>query len=51
MLEFIRRHWIVYLVLAILAISLGLGAAHFVGVWGSSSSDSTTTVSTGSTSE
>ncbi len=35
MLSYIRDHWIVYLVGAILAIALGAGAAYLVGVVGS----------------
>lgn len=32
MLSFIRRHWVAYVVGAVLALLLGFGAAWFVGV-------------------
>lgn len=35
MISFIKRHWPVYLILFLLAIALGFGAAYIVGVKGS----------------
>lgn len=35
MLDFIRRHWIAYVVGAVLAVALGAAAAYIVGVKGS----------------
>lgn len=35
MISFIKRHWPVYLILFLLAIALGFGAAYVVGVKGS----------------
>lgn len=35
MFSFMRRHWVAYLVGAILALALGFGVAYFVGVKGS----------------
>lgn len=35
MFSFIKRHWPVYLILFLLAIALGFGAAYIVGVKGS----------------
>lgn len=35
MFSFIKRHWIAYLIGAIVAIALGLGLSYFVGVAGS----------------
>ena len=35
MFSFIMRHWIVYLIGAIVALALGFGLAYFVGVKGS----------------
>lgn len=35
MFSYIKRHWPVYLILALIAIVLGFGAAYIVGVKGS----------------
>ena len=35
MLSYLRRHWLLYLILTALAIALGLGASYVVGVIGS----------------
>ena len=35
MFSYIKRHWPVYLILALIAIALGFGAAYIVGVKGS----------------
>lgn len=35
MFSYIKRHWPVYLILALIAIALGFGAAYVVGVKGS----------------
>lgn len=35
MFSFIRRHWVAYLIGAVIAIVIGLGAAYYVGVIGS----------------
>ncbi len=35
MFSYIRRHWVVYLILFLTAIAVGLGAAYVVGVKGS----------------
>ena len=35
MISFIKRHWPVYLILFLLAVALGFGAAYIVGVKGS----------------
>lgn len=35
MFSFIKRHWIAYLIGAIVAIALGFGLSYFVGVVGS----------------
>ena len=32
MFSYIKRHWPVYLILALIAIALGVGAAYIVGV-------------------
>lgn len=39
MLDFIRRHWIAYVVALIVAIALGAGAAYYVGVKASTPSE------------
>lgn len=35
MFSFIKRHWPVYLILILIAVALGFGAAYIVGVKGS----------------
>lgn len=35
MFSFIKRHWPVYLILTLIAVALGFGAAYIVGVKGS----------------
>lgn len=35
MLAFLRRHWLIYLIGAAVAVALGLGASYVVGVIGS----------------
>ena len=35
MFSFIKRHWIAYLIGAVVALALGLGLSYFVGVAGS----------------
>lgn len=35
MFSYIKRHWPVYLILTLIAIALGFGAAYIVGVKGS----------------
>lgn len=35
MFSYIKRHWPVYLILVLIAIALGFGAAYIVGVKGS----------------
>lgn len=35
MFSYIRRHWPVYLILTLIAVALGFGAAYIVGVKGS----------------
>ena len=35
MFSYIKRHWPVYLILALIAIALGFGVAYIVGVKGS----------------
>lgn len=35
MFRYIKQHWVRYLILALVAVALGLGAAYFVGVKGS----------------
>lgn len=37
MFSYIKRHWPVYLILTLIAVALGFGAAYFVGVKGSTS--------------
>lgn len=37
MFSFIKRHWPVYLILTLIAVALGFGAAYIVGVKGSTS--------------
>lgn len=39
MIEFIKRHWLAYVIGAALAVALGLGAAYVVGVIGSTPDD------------
>ena len=35
MFSYIKRHWPIYLILALIAVALGFGAAYIVGVKGS----------------
>ena len=35
MVDFIRRHWVAYLIAAIVALAIGFGAAYVVGEIGS----------------
>lgn len=35
MFRYIKQHWVRYLILTLMAVALGLGAAYFVGVKGS----------------
>lgn len=39
MLDFIRRHWVAYLVGAIVAVVLGFGASYVIGQIGSTPAD------------
>ena len=40
MFSFIKKHWLVYIIGAALAVALGFGAAYVVGVIGSTPDDS-----------
>lgn len=39
MLEYIRRHWIAYLIAAVITVVLGFGASYAVGIVGSTPAD------------
>lgn len=39
MIDFIKRHWIAYLIGAVIAVILGAGASYIVGVKGSTPAD------------
>ena len=39
MLDFIKRHWVVYLIAAVMAVVIGFGCAYVVGEIGSTPAD------------
>lgn len=39
MIDFVRRHWVAYLIAAVVAVVIGFGASYVVGVLGSTPED------------